>query len=67
MRLTLTTTLAAAALAFPQLAPSYAHAQPARLRPPPQWSRPKISVFPMRRGSFRWDQEKFLRNAVIPF
>ena len=32
MRLTLTSTLAAAALAFPQLAPSYVHAQPA---PPP--------------------------------
>jgi len=32
MRLTLTSTLAAAALAFPQLAPNYAHAQPA---PPP--------------------------------
>ena len=29
MRLTLTSTLAAAALAFPQLAPSYARAQPA--------------------------------------
>ena len=27
---------------------------------------PTISVFPMRRGSFRWDQEKFLKNAVIP-
>ena len=32
MRLTLKSTLAAAALAFPQLAPSYARAQPA---PPP--------------------------------
>jgi hypothetical protein len=32
MRLTLTSTLATAALAFPQLAPSYVHAQPA---PPP--------------------------------
>ncbi len=32
MRLTLTSTLTAAALAFPQFAPSYAHAQPS---PPP--------------------------------
>ena len=32
MRSTVISTLAAAALAFPQLAPSYAHAQPA---PPP--------------------------------
>ena len=32
MRLTLTSTLAAAALALPQLAPSYVHAQPASPR-----------------------------------
>jgi pimeloyl-ACP methyl ester carboxylesterase len=39
MRLTLTSTLAAAALAFPQFAPSYAHAQPA---PPPSASMAEI-------------------------